>query len=302
MQRIPCGAKPLATPYLSEIQESPDAEYAVFLATVKCVAHAEAVEGSEQEAPAGVIDCSTVVAMDPAGRVLLLETRGAPASNDDWARRHFKNRSYQPPQGLESPKNALVAHLATLIGDERFFGWRIGYDLASLRLAVTSVMVFDLSTDPVMRNHLQKLIQAQGDLPQEVAHFIMKKPALLVPITMACGLLTSMKVTLRNAPVPERDVLRDAYFIAAMWRLLGSKIAEKRRSVETHLELLNAVYVGAGQPPERVLDARQTDPAAQRVALPQTTLRGEMHVRARGYDRSFNKLPTLYFSLPSDGQ
>ena len=54
MQRIPRGAKALATPYLHEIQESPDAEYAVILATVKCVAHADAVEGSEQEAPAGV--------------------------------------------------------------------------------------------------------------------------------------------------------------------------------------------------------------------------------------------------------
>ena len=61
-----------------------------------------------------------------------------------------------------------------------------------------------------------------------------------------------------------------------MWRLLGEKIVEKRRSVETHLVLLNAVYVGAGEPLERDLDARQTDPAAQRVALPpQTTLRGE---------------------------
>ena len=30
-----------------------------------------------------------------------------------------------------------------------------------------------------------------------------------------------------------------------------------------------------GQPLERVLDARQTDPATQRVALPQTNLQGE---------------------------
>ena len=41
---------------------------------VKCVAHADAVEGSQQGAPAGMLNCSTVVAMDAAGRVLLLGT------------------------------------------------------------------------------------------------------------------------------------------------------------------------------------------------------------------------------------
>ena len=56
MQQIPCGAKALDTPYLSEIQESPDADYAVSLATVKCVAHADAVEGSEHVDPVGVVD------------------------------------------------------------------------------------------------------------------------------------------------------------------------------------------------------------------------------------------------------
>ena len=114
------SAQALATPYLDEIQITPDAEYAVILATVKCVAHADVVEGSEQEAPAGVLDCSTGVAMDPAGRVLLLEAMGARASSDDWVRSHFKNRSYQPPEGLESPKDVMLTHLATLIGDERF--------------------------------------------------------------------------------------------------------------------------------------------------------------------------------------
>ena len=72
-----------------------------------------------------------------------------------------------------------------------------------------------------------------------------------------------------------RDVLRDAYSVAAIWRLFGEKIVEERRSVETHLALLNAVYVGAGQPLEQILDNRQAEPAAQRVPLPQTTLRGE---------------------------
>ena len=133
MQQIPCGGKTLATPYLDEILETPDAEYVVILATLKCVAHGDAVDGSEQEAAACVLDCSTVVAMDPAGRILLLETMGARASSDNWARRHFKIRKHEPQEGLVSPKEALVAYLATLIGEEHLIvGCRLGFDLASL--------------------------------------------------------------------------------------------------------------------------------------------------------------------------
>ena len=92
MQEIKGGAPRLARPYLAEIHESPDDEYAVILSTVKCVTHTDAVEGSEQVAPAGVLDCSTLVPKDAAGRVLLLETMGTRAAEDRWARRHFKNR------------------------------------------------------------------------------------------------------------------------------------------------------------------------------------------------------------------
>ena len=102
-------------------------------------------------------------------------------------------------------------------------------------------MAIDLATDPVGRNFLQELVQIGGNVPAEVADFILNKPALSVPITMACALYTSMKVNLRNAPVPERDVLRDGDFIAAIWRLLGKKIVEERRSVGKHWALLNAV-------------------------------------------------------------
>ena len=76
MQQGPCGAAGLVTPYLNEIQETPDAEYAVILATVNCLAHNDAVEGSEQVHPAGDLDCSNVMAMDGAGRVLLEKTMG----------------------------------------------------------------------------------------------------------------------------------------------------------------------------------------------------------------------------------
>ena len=39
-----------------------------------------------------------------------------------------------------------------MIGDERLLaGWRLGFDLASLRLGVTSVMTLDLASYPVCR-------------------------------------------------------------------------------------------------------------------------------------------------------
>ena len=154
-------------------------------------------------------------------------------------------------------------------------GWRLGFDLASLCLGVMSVMAIDLATNPGVRTFLQELVKVGGNVPKEVDDFILNKPAFPVPIRMACALFTGTKVNLRNEQTHERDVLRDAYIISAIWRLLGKKIVEKRTSVETHLVLLNAVYVGAGQPLKQILDDRQTDPAAQRVAMPQTTLRGE---------------------------
>ena len=73
MQEIPRGAPGITAPYLVEMQESSDDPYAVILETVNCVGHADAVEGSKQEAPACVRDCSSFLAMEPAGRVLTLE-------------------------------------------------------------------------------------------------------------------------------------------------------------------------------------------------------------------------------------
>ena len=93
IQRVACSAKGLVTPILEEIQKMRGEQEVVILATVKCVAHADAVEGSQKVGPAGVLDCSTVVGMDAGGRLVLLETIGARPAGDEWARRHFKNRS-----------------------------------------------------------------------------------------------------------------------------------------------------------------------------------------------------------------
>ena len=101
-----------------------------------------------------------MVAMDAGGRGLLLETMGMRTADDTWARRHFKNRSYQPPDGLESPRDALIAALATLIGAQRLVvGWPLGIDMASLGIGISAVFPMDLATDPVVRAFLQAVVK-----------------------------------------------------------------------------------------------------------------------------------------------
>ena len=80
-------------------------------------------------------------------------------------------------------------------------------------------------------------------------------------------------------------MVRDAYFISAIWLLLGTDIRERRRDEGNQMALLNAVYLGAGQPLERVLDARQVAPADKRILLAQRALRGVAY--------SFEPLSTL---------
>ena len=102
----------------------------------------------------------------------------------------------------------MVAHLATLIGDELLVvGWPLGFDLGSLGLGVTSVMALDLWTDPVVRTCMQQLVKLAGHVPQEGTDFILNKSALPVQITLDCALFTGMKVPLHNATFPrERSV------------------------------------------------------------------------------------------------
>ena len=63
----------------------------------------------------GVLACRTAIPMNPTRTVLFLETMGPHASSNVCGRRHLKNQSYQPEQGLEREKDLVVAHLATLI-------------------------------------------------------------------------------------------------------------------------------------------------------------------------------------------
>ena len=138
----------------------PNEDDLVIIATVKCVAHADAVEGTQQVASGGVLDCSTVEGMNAAVRLLLLETMGVRSACDDCVRRHFRNRISQPQDGSESPRNAEVAHWATLIGDQRLVvRWRLRPDMASLGIGVTTVFGSDLRTYPGLRAFFQDLVK-----------------------------------------------------------------------------------------------------------------------------------------------
>ena len=152
-------------------------------------------------------------------------------------------------------------------------GWRLGFDLPSLGLGISAVLAIDLATDQVVRALLQD-VRRLGGVAKDMEDFILLKPALPVPITMACALLTGTNVDLGYAQLPERDVIREAYFIAAIWRLFAPKNVERRRTDRTQLAVLNTVSVGAGQPLEQFLDARQAEQEERRIPLAETTLRG----------------------------
>ena len=126
-------------------------------------------------------------------------------------------------------------------------GWRLGFDLPSLGLGISAVLAIDLATDQVVRALLQD-VRRLGGVARDVEDFILPKPAIPVPITMACALLTGTKIELRYPQLRERDGHSDASFMAAIWALLAAKIVERRRPDTTQFALFNAVYVGAGQP------------------------------------------------------
>ena len=138
-------------------------------------------------------------------------------------RRHFKNRSYQPPDGLESPKQATVTHLVTLIGDQRLVVcWRLGFDLASLGLGITIVLAIHPATDPVVRAFFQDLVKQYG-LSKTAVDFLSSTPELPLAPTLGSSIFTGNKLNLLNTQFEERDIVRGAYFLSAVWRLLGAR-------------------------------------------------------------------------------
>ena len=81
-QRVPSGVQGLATPILQEVEMMPNENEAIIIATLRCVAHIDSVEVSEHVAPAGMLDCSTLVAIYNTRCRLLLETMGVRPAAD----------------------------------------------------------------------------------------------------------------------------------------------------------------------------------------------------------------------------
>lgn len=77
MEPMPPTVKLLARPILQDAQESAMKEQETLVATLKCVADSNALEGTQQVAPTGMVDCSLTQAMDAAGRLLPLEHNGS---------------------------------------------------------------------------------------------------------------------------------------------------------------------------------------------------------------------------------
>ena len=77
-----------------------------------------------------------------------------------------------------------------------------------LRLGIFAVSAIDLVTDSVVRAFLQDVVKL-GGMAKDVEDFILRKPALRVPITMECAHLIGTNVDLRYAQLPKRDVIWD---------------------------------------------------------------------------------------------
>ena len=75
------------------------------------------------------------------------------------------------------------------------------------------------------------------------------------------------KFNLRYAQREERDMRRDAHFIAAIWRRMGTEIQNQIKSAKCKIALMNGMYRGAGPPFAGVFEVRQAEMALSRVPL-----------------------------------
>ena len=128
---------------------------------------------------------------------------------------------------LGKPERLVVAHLVTLIGDQRLLvGWKLGFNLRSLGIGLPTVIANDFASDPVEGAFFQNMVKL-GGVKNDVEDFSLHKPELRIPITMACSLSRGTKTELLHVQYPKRDVVMDACFIAAILRLLGTEIQQR---------------------------------------------------------------------------
>ena len=91
----------------------------------------------------------------------------------------------------------MIVHLATLTADQRpLVGWRLGFDLASVGVGMSAVLPIDLATKSIVRAFLQDVVKLAA-VEKDMEDFILRKPALPVPIMLACALLSATKADLR---------------------------------------------------------------------------------------------------------
>ena len=124
------------------------------------------------------------------------------------------------------------------------------------------MLAIDLSTDPVVRAFFQDFGNDGGEMKANEGCTRFRQEQF--------GSASSDHARVRDF----RDVVREANFISAICRLLGTEIPNRRRSEERQIALINAVYLGAGEPLESVLDARHVAANDKRVQLGQETLLG----------------------------
>ena len=122
---------------------------------------------------------------------------------DQWALRHFKNRRDKPQDKLESPRNAVFAPLAMMIGFQRVVPWwRLGFDMATLGPGVPSVLAIDLPTDRVVLALFKDVVKIVV-VEKDTEDFILSKQELPLVNTMAPAILTANKINIRYTQAEE---------------------------------------------------------------------------------------------------
>ena len=112
---------------------------------------------------------------------------------------------------------------------------------------MSTVLEIDLSADPVVRGFFQDIVRQVG-VPQDAADFMIHQPELPIPIGMGTAIVTGNKLPLGQTTKEVLAVVTDAYFLASIWRLLGTEIRNQSSYEVVELALMNWVYVGAHTP------------------------------------------------------
>ena len=220
-----------------------------------------------------------LVAMDPMGRPLAFYTIGHETARLD-AFPHDANTLHPAAHGQETEIIKVAQEIAEIVGEEHLVvGWDVGNDLASIHLAIPASNVIDLATDPIVRECFRNLARENGkELPELFGSSITIPIPFCFASWIASGARSHLRVSVKKGEY--RDLVRDGFCIAAIWRALGFRILKHRLESATSIGLYNSFYVGGGQSIEcMICTARNLDDystlyisgtATNRVPLPVT--------------------------------